>query len=52
MFLIVIDYPVLTVNTIIILLSIALLTAGVERIASGILLIRPSPSLPTRRSSG
>jgi hypothetical protein len=45
MLLIVIGYPVFAVNTITILLSIALLTTGVERIASGtmLLLMLPSP---------
>lgn len=53
MLLIVIGYPVFAVNTITILLSIALLTTGVERIASGtmLLLMLPSP-LQTAKPSG
>ena len=49
MLLIVLEYPILAANTITILLSIALLTTGVERIASGIMLLMlPSPLQTTK----
>jgi hypothetical protein len=52
MLLIIIGYPVLAVDTIIILLSIALLTIGVERIASGkVLMTIQSTSLQTAKPS-
>jgi hypothetical protein len=44
--LIVTQYPVLSVNTIIILLSITLLTIGVERVGTGIMLLMLYSSLP------
>jgi uncharacterized membrane protein HdeD (DUF308 family) len=40
------QFPVLAINTIILLLSISLLTVGAERVASGIVLIRSNSSLP------
>jgi uncharacterized membrane protein HdeD (DUF308 family) len=40
------QFPVLAINTIIVLLSISLLTVGAERVASGIMLIRSYSSLP------
>ena len=54
--LIAVEYSVLTVNTIILLLSITLLTIGVERIATGIMLLTLYSSLPktatTEKRSG
>src|ERR671919_1726407 len=44
--LIAVEYSVLTVNTIILLLSITLLTIGVERVATGIMLLTLYSSLP------
>jgi hypothetical protein len=44
--LIAVEYSVLTVNTIILLLSITLLTIGVERVATGIMLLILYSSLP------
>jgi uncharacterized membrane protein HdeD (DUF308 family) len=44
--LIAVEYSVLTVNTIILLLSITLLTIGVERVATGIMLLKLYSSLP------
>ncbi len=44
--LIAVEYSVLTVNTIILLLSITLLTIGAERVATGIMLMRLYSSLP------
>jgi hypothetical protein len=41
-----VEYSVLTVNTIILLLSITLLTIGAERIATGIMLLTLYSSLP------
>jgi uncharacterized membrane protein HdeD (DUF308 family) len=41
-----VEYSVLTVNTIILLLSITLLTIGAERVASGIMLLILYSSLP------
>lgn len=52
MLLIVIGYPVLAVNTITILLSIALLTTGVERIASGTMLLMIPSLLQTTKPLG
>jgi hypothetical protein len=51
--LIVTQYPVIGVNTIIALLSITLLTIGVERVGTGIMLLKLYSSLPTsKRPSG
>ena len=53
--LIAVEYSVLTVNIIILLLSITLLTIGVERVATGIMLLRLYSSLPkttTKKPSG
>src|ERR671919_2798163 len=44
--LIAVEYSVLTVNAIILLLSITLLTIGVERVATGIMLLILYSSLP------
>jgi hypothetical protein len=44
--LIAVEYSVLTVNTIILLLSITLLTIGIERVATGIMLLLFYSSLP------
>ena len=44
--LIAVEYSVLTVNTIILLLSITLLTIGAERVATGIMLLMLYSSLP------
>ena len=44
--LIAVEFSVLTINTIILLLSITLLTIGVERVATGIMLLTSYPSLP------
>lgn len=52
MLLIVIGYPVFAVNTITILLSIALLTTGVERIASGTMLLMIPSLLQTTKPLG
>jgi uncharacterized membrane protein HdeD (DUF308 family) len=40
------QFPVIAINTIIALLSISLLTIGVERVATGIMLMRSYSSLP------
>ena len=54
--LIAVEYSVLTVNAIILLLSITLLTIGVERVATGIMLLILYSSLPktatTKKPSG
>ena len=54
--LIAVEYSVLTVNTIILLLSITLLTIGAERVATGIMLLILYSSLPktatTKKPSG
>jgi hypothetical protein len=51
--LIVTQYPVLEVNTVIALLSITLLTIGVERVGTGIMLLKLYSSLPpSTRPSG
>src|ERR687892_2237691 len=44
--LIAVEYSVLTVNTIILLLSITLLTIGIERVATGIMLLTLYSALP------
>lgn len=50
--LILLGYPILSVNIIVILLSVALLVIGVERIASGIVVVVLSSSLQkTKKSS-
>jgi uncharacterized membrane protein HdeD (DUF308 family) len=49
--LIAVEYSVLTVNTIILLLSITLLTIGAERVATGIMLMRLYSSLLKTTSS-
>ncbi|MFL6512991.1 MAG: hypothetical protein ACJ70X_08595, partial [Nitrososphaera sp.] len=52
-YLLAIHFPVLVVNTIITLLSITLLTIGVERVATGIMLLKLYSSLPkAKRQSG
>jgi uncharacterized membrane protein HdeD (DUF308 family) len=54
--LIAVEYSVLTVNTVILLLSITLLTIGAERVATGIMLLILYSSLPktatTKKPSG
>lgn len=53
MYLLAIHFPVLEIYTIITLLSITLLTIGIERVATGILLLKLYSSLPkATRSSG
>ena len=52
-----VEYSILTVNTIILLLSITLLTIGAERVATGIMFLRLYSSLPktaatTKKPSG
>ena len=49
--LIAVEYSVLTVNTIILLLSVTLLTIGIERVATGIMLLTLYSALPKTKTT-